>query len=100
MLIVLSSLDIASTSVGLLLPGSGIFEQNSLGATAWQLAGPLGLVLDKSFWCLPWLLALYLEGRDPEDRAMHRLLTLTLFGVGLFYLWLVAQNILILGRLV
>ena len=97
-LVALGLLDIATTSLGLTWAPGLAHEQNQLGLAAWSLAGPLGLFACKGFFFLPVAGTLFLDGRDPDDRDLHRVVGALLLGGALFSTWIVAGNLAVLAE--
>lgn len=96
-LVALALLDIATTTLGLTSAPGFVREHNSLGVAAWSLAGPLGLLASKFIFSIPLAATLVMDGRDPDDCDLHRLVGVTLLGGALFSSLIVAGNLAILA---
>ena len=92
----LAVLDLLTTTLGLARATGLVREQNPLGLAAWSLGGLLGLLVYKALFFLPVIGTLFLDGRDPDDRYVHRLVGAALLGGVLFSTWLVARNVAVL----
>ena len=97
LLVALALLDIATTSLGLTSAPGFVREQNPLGVAAWSLAGPIGLLAYKCIFSIPLVATLILDGRDPDDRDLHRVVGVALLGGALFSSLIVAGNLAILA---
>jgi hypothetical protein len=96
-LLALALLDIATTTLGLSSAPGFVREQNPLGLAAWSLAGPVGLLAYKGIFSLPLVATVILDGRDPDDRDLHRVVGAALLGGALFSSLVVAGNLAILA---
>jgi len=99
LLVVLALLDLLTTTFGLTRATGLVHEQNPLGLAAWSLGGVLGLFLYKGLFFLPVVATLFLDGRDADDRDLHRVVGAALLVGARVSTWIVAGNLAILADL-